>query len=193
MGALLRGIKREQIKRGMVIAAPGSVKPTRKFEASCYILTKEEGGRYTPFMNNYRPQLFIRTSDVTVGLTFPEGTENPDEKMVMPGDNIEVVGDLVHEIALEVGSRFTLREGGKTGSFSLIVSSLAFTNLLAIYSRYWYRHQTHGINASPYTYSPLSLSRYFRHSSRLKRALSLSTPQLARPPLHLRMYTSLLP
>ncbi|GAA5948978.1 hypothetical protein JCM3765_003975 [Sporobolomyces pararoseus] len=114
MGALLRGIKREQIKRGMVIAAPGSVKPTRKFEASCYILTKEEGGRYTPFMNNYRPQLFIRTSDVTVGLTFPEGTENPDEKMVMPGDNIEVVGELVHEIALEVGSRFTLREGGKT-------------------------------------------------------------------------------
>ncbi|KAL8278634.1 hypothetical protein RQP46_008926 [Phenoliferia psychrophenolica] len=114
MGALLRGVKREQIKRGMVLAFPGSVKPTRKFAASCYILTKEEGGRYTPFMNNYRPQLFIRTSDVTVGLTFPEGTENPDEKMVMPGDNITVIGELVHDIALEVGSRFTLREGGKT-------------------------------------------------------------------------------
>lgn len=118
MGALLRGVKREQIKRGMVLAFPGSVRPTRKFAASCYILTKEEGGRYTPFMNNYRPQLFIRTSDVTVGLTFPEGTENPDEKMVMPGDNVTVVGELVHDIALEVGSRFTLREGGKTGEFS---------------------------------------------------------------------------
>ena len=116
MGALLRGVKREQIKRGMVLAFPGSVKPSRKFAASLYVLTKEEGGRYTPFMNNYRPQLFIRTSDVTVGLTFPDGTENVDEKMVMPGDNVEVWGELVHEIALEVGSRFTLREGGKTGS-----------------------------------------------------------------------------
>ncbi|TNY17622.1 P-loop containing nucleoside triphosphate hydrolase protein [Rhodotorula diobovata] len=114
MGALLRGVKREQIKRGMVISAPGTVKPVRKFEASCYILTKEEGGRYTPFMNNYRPQLFIRTSDVTVGLTFPEGTENPDEKMVMPGDNVDIVGNLVHDLALSVGDRFTFREGGKT-------------------------------------------------------------------------------
>ena len=87
MGALLRGVKREQIKRGMVIAAPGTIKPVRKFEAECYILTKEEGGRYTPFMDNYRPQLFIRTSDVTVGLTFPEGTEGREEKMVMPGDS----------------------------------------------------------------------------------------------------------
>lgn len=118
MGALLRGVKREQIKRGMVISAPGTVKPVRKFEASCYILTKEEGGRYTPFMNNYRPQLFIRTSDVTVGLTFPEGTENPDEKMVMPGDNVDIVGNLVHDLALSVGDRFTFREGGKTGALN---------------------------------------------------------------------------
>lgn len=120
MGALLRGVKREQIKRGMVLAFPGSVKPSRRFAASLYVLTKEEGGRYTPFMNNYRPQLFIRTSDVTVGLTFPDGTEGIDEKMVMPGDNVEVWGELVHEIALEVGSRFTLREGGKTGSFFFV-------------------------------------------------------------------------
>lgn len=119
MGALLRGVKREQIKRGMVLAFPGSVRPTHKFAANCYILTKEEGGRYTPFMNNYRPQLFIRTADVTVGLTFPEGTENVHEKMVMPGDNVEVIGELVHDIALEVGSRFTLREGGKTGASPL--------------------------------------------------------------------------
>ncbi|GAA5935217.1 hypothetical protein JCM1841_006447 [Sporobolomyces salmonicolor] len=124
MGALLRGVKREQIKRGMVIAVPGSVKPVKKFLASCYILTKEEGGRYTPFMNNYRPQLFIRTSDVTVGLTFPEGTENPDEKMVMPGDNVEVVGELVHDVALEVGSRFTLREGGKTVGTGIVTKTL---------------------------------------------------------------------
>lgn len=122
MGALLRGVKREQIKRGMVLALPGSVKPARLFAASLYVLTKEEGGRYTPFMNNYRPQLFIRTSDVTVGLTFPDGTEGIHEKMVMPGDNVEVWGELVHEIALEVGSRFTLREGGKTGASFLLLS-----------------------------------------------------------------------
>ena len=125
MGALLRGVKREQIKRGMVITAPGTVKPVKKFEASCYILTKEEGGRYTPFMNNYRPQLFIRTSDVTVGLTFPEGTESPDEKMVMPGDNIDLVGDLVHEIALEVGSRCVAGFRGLTRVF-LFFSSADF-------------------------------------------------------------------
>ncbi|GAA6050166.1 hypothetical protein NBRC10513_007964 [Rhodotorula toruloides] len=71
----------------MVIAAPGTIKPVKKFEAQCYILTKEEGGRYTPFMNNYRPQLFARTSDITVAIPFPEGTDNADEKMVMPGDN----------------------------------------------------------------------------------------------------------
>ncbi|SCV70408.1 BQ2448_1802 [Microbotryum intermedium] len=124
MGALLRGIKREQVKRGMVLAVPGSVKPARKFSASLYVLTKEEGGRYTPFMNNYRPQLFIRTSDVTVGLTFPPGTENVDEKMVMPGDNVEVVGELIHEIALEVGSRFTLREGGKTVGTGIVTALL---------------------------------------------------------------------
>lgn len=78
------------------------------------VLTKDEGGRYTPFMSNYRPQLFIRTTDVTVALTFPEGTEGAHEKLVMPGDNVEMMGELVHDIALEKGSRFTLREGGRT-------------------------------------------------------------------------------
>jgi len=120
MGALLRGIKREQIKRGMVLAQPGSIKPVKKFLASLYILTKDEGGRYTPFMNNYRPQLFIRTSDVTVALTFPPGVEGRDEKVVMPGENVELEGELVHEIALEEGSRFTLREGGKTIGTGLV-------------------------------------------------------------------------
>ncbi|ELU43099.1 translation elongation factor [Rhizoctonia solani AG-1 IA] len=112
MGALLRGVKREQVKRGQILCAPGSMKSVKKFKAQ--VLSKDEGGRYTPFMSNYRPQLFIRTADVTVGLTFPPGTENPDEKMVMPGDNVELIGDLVHDVAMEKGSRFTLREGGKT-------------------------------------------------------------------------------
>lgn len=78
-------------------------------------MTKDEGGRYTPFTNNYRPQLFLRTADVTVSLSFPEGTPDATEKMVMPGDHVEMVCDLVHDVAAEVGSRFTLREGGKTG------------------------------------------------------------------------------
>ncbi|KAF8314980.1 translation elongation factor Tu [Clavulina sp. PMI_390] len=114
MGALLRGTKREQVKRGQVIAAPGTIKAVKKFQAQVYVLTKDEGGRYTPFQQNYRPQLFIRTADVTVALNFPPGTPDADEKLVMPGDNVELVGELVHDIALEVGSRFTLREGGKT-------------------------------------------------------------------------------
>ncbi|OCF62210.1 translation elongation factor Tu [Kwoniella mangroviensis CBS 10435] len=114
MGALLRGIKREQVRRGQVLVQPGSIKSVKKFKAQLYILTKEEGGRYTPFMANYRPQLFIRTTDVTVSLTFPDGTEGAHEKLVMPGDNVEMIGDLVHDIPLEPGSRFTLREGGKT-------------------------------------------------------------------------------
>jgi elongation factor Tu len=114
MGALLRGIKREQIRRGQVMCAPGSVKSHKKFMAQIYILTKEEGGRHTPFVNNYRPQMFVRTTDVTVSLTHPEGTEDPDDKLIMPGDNVEMACELVHDVALEDGQRFTIREGGKT-------------------------------------------------------------------------------
>ncbi|KAG6911910.1 translation elongation factor Tu [Tephrocybe rancida] len=114
MGALLRGVKREQLRRGQVIVAPGSVKAVKKFEAQVYVLTKDEGGRYTPFMANYRPQLFMRTADITVSLTFPEGTPDAAEKMVMPGDNVDLVCDLHSDVAAEVGGRFTLREGGKT-------------------------------------------------------------------------------
>jgi elongation factor Tu len=88
------------------------------------VLTKDEGGRYTPFMANYRPQLFIRTADVTVALSFPAGTPNAAEKMVMPGDHVEVVCDLVHDVAAEVGSRFTLREGNKTGQFLMAIFHL---------------------------------------------------------------------
>ncbi|EJD55592.1 translation elongation factor Tu, partial [Auricularia subglabra TFB-10046 SS5] len=114
MGALLRGVKREQVRRGQVIAIPGSIKPHKKFFAAVYVLTKDEGGRYTPFMQNYRPQLFIRTADITVNLSFPPGTPDADEKMVMPGDHVDLVCELVHDVAVEEGTRFTLREGGKT-------------------------------------------------------------------------------
>ncbi|KAI8072453.1 elongation factor Tu [Gongronella butleri] len=114
MGALLRGIKRDQIRRGQVLCAPGSIKSHKKFMAQLYILTKDEGGRHTPFVNNYRPQMFIRTTDVTVSLSHPEGTEDADNKLVMPGDNVEMACELVHDIALEEGQRFTVREGGKT-------------------------------------------------------------------------------
>ncbi|KAF8078552.1 P-loop containing nucleoside triphosphate hydrolase protein [Lyophyllum atratum] len=124
MGALLRGIKREQVRRGQVIVAPGSIKAVKKFHAQIYVLTKDEGGRYTPFMSNYRPQLFLRTADITVGLTFPEGTPDAAEKMVMPGDNVEMVCDLHFDVAAEVGSRFTLREGGRTIGTGIITKIL---------------------------------------------------------------------
>ncbi|KAF9979195.1 translation elongation factor Tu [Actinomortierella ambigua] len=112
MGALLRGVKREQLRRGMVLAAPGTVKAYKKFDASLYILSKDEGGRHTGFLSNYRPQMFVRTSDVTVTLTHPE-TEEQD-KMVLPGDNVTMKCELVHGIPLEKGQRFTIREGGRT-------------------------------------------------------------------------------
>ncbi|KAG7099286.1 translation elongation factor Tu [Marasmius oreades] len=113
MGALLRGIKREQVHRGQVIIAPGSMKSIKKFRAQVYVLTKDEGGRYTPFMEGYRPQLYLRTADVTVTLKFADGTPSASEKMAMPGDNVELDCELVHDLAVEVGSRFTLREAHK--------------------------------------------------------------------------------
>ncbi|PVU87738.1 hypothetical protein BB560_006443 [Smittium megazygosporum] len=115
MGALLRGVKREQIKRGHVIAAPGSVKSHKSFMAQFYILTKEEGGRHTPFHNNYKPQMFLRTADVTAVLKNPdEGKEGSEDFMVMPGENVLLRCDLHSDLAVEKGTRFTIREGGKT-------------------------------------------------------------------------------
>ncbi len=108
-GILLRGISREQVERGQVLAKPGSVIPHTKFKASVYILTKEEGGRHTPFFTNYRPQFYFRTTDVTGVIDLPEGTE-----MVMPGDNINFDVELIHPIALEQGTKFSIREGGRT-------------------------------------------------------------------------------
>jgi len=109
LGVLLRGTKREEVERGQVLAKPGSITPHTKFEAEVYVLTKEEGGRHTPFFQGYRPQFYFRTTDVTGSVELPKGTE-----MVMPGDNIKVVVTLISPIAMEDGLRFAIREGGKT-------------------------------------------------------------------------------
>jgi elongation factor Tu len=109
VGLLLRGIEKEAIRRGMVICKPGSVTPHQKFKAEVYVLSKEEGGRHTPFFNNYRPQFYLRTTDVTGIITLPEGVE-----MVMPGDNITITVELISKVAMEKGLRFAIREGGRT-------------------------------------------------------------------------------
>lgn len=109
VGVLLRGIQREDIERGQVIAKPGSITPHTKFKAEVYVLTKEEGGRHTPFFNNYRPQFYFRTTDVTETIVLPEGTE-----MVMPGDNVTIDVELIHPVAIENGTTFSIREGGRT-------------------------------------------------------------------------------
>ena len=109
IGALLRGIKREQIERGQVLCKPGTIKCHKKFTAQVYVLTKDEGGRHTPFFNNYRPQFYFRTTDVTGVISLPEGTE-----MCMPGDNVEMTIELIHPIAMEQGLTFAIREGGRT-------------------------------------------------------------------------------
>ena len=109
IGALLRGVNRDEIERGQVLAKPGTVTPHTKFKAQVYVLTKEEGGRHTPFVSNYRPQFYFRTTDVTGVITLPEGTE-----MVMPGDHVEMTVELIAPIAIENGTKFSIREGGRT-------------------------------------------------------------------------------
>ncbi|MEQ9612210.1 MAG: elongation factor Tu, partial [Gammaproteobacteria bacterium] len=104
-----RGTKREDVERGQVLAAPGSITPHTKFECEVYILSKEEGGRHTPFFKGYRPQFYFETTDVTGNVELPEGTE-----MVMPGDNVKMTADLIAPIAMEEGQRFAIREGGRT-------------------------------------------------------------------------------
>ena len=117
VGCLIRGIEREEIERGQVLAKPGSVKPHTKFTAQVYVLTKEEGGRHTPFYNGYRPQFYLRTTDVTGAIGLPDGAE-----MIMPGDNVEMSVELITPIALEVGQRFAIREGGRTVGAGAIVT-----------------------------------------------------------------------
>jgi elongation factor Tu len=109
VGILLRGVEKDDVERGQVLAKPGTIKPHTKFKAEVYILSKDEGGRHTPFFNGYRPQFYIRTTDVTGTLNLPEGVE-----MVMPGDNTTITGELLTPVALEKGARFAIREGGRT-------------------------------------------------------------------------------
>jgi elongation factor Tu len=109
VGILLRGTKREEVERGQVLSKPGSINPHTKFEAEIYVLSKEEGGRHTPFFTNYRPQFYFRTTDVTGAVDLPEGTE-----MAMPGDNLKIIGSLINPIAMDEGLRFAIREGGRT-------------------------------------------------------------------------------
>ncbi len=119
IGVLLRGITREAVQRGQVLAKPGSVHPHHKFNAQVYVLSKDEGGRHTPFFSNYRPQFYFRTTDVTGVIMLPEGVE-----MVMPGDNVEMIVELIHPIAIEQGTKFSIREGGRTvgaGSVTTII------------------------------------------------------------------------
>src|SRR5258708_898020 len=117
VGCLLRGVDKEAVERGQVLCKPGSVKPHKKFKAEAYILTKDEGGRHTPFFNNYRPQFYFRTTDVTGQCTLPEGTE-----MIMPGDNAAMDVELITPIAMEEKQRFAIREGGKTVGAGVVVS-----------------------------------------------------------------------
>ena len=109
IGVLLRGVEKKDLERGQVVAAPGSITPHTKFESEVYVLTKEEGGRHTPFFANYKPQFYFRTTDVTGEISLPEGTE-----MVMPGDNVHITGELITPVAMSKDLRFAIREGGKT-------------------------------------------------------------------------------
>ncbi|MBI2569632.1 MAG: elongation factor Tu, partial [Candidatus Schekmanbacteria bacterium] len=119
VGCLLRGIKREEVDRGQVLAKPGSITPHTKFKAEIYVLSKEEGGRHTPFFNGYRPQFYFRTTDVTGAVTLPDGVD-----MVMPGDNVAVTVQLITPIAMEDGLRFAVREGGRTVGAGVVATIL---------------------------------------------------------------------
>ena len=119
IGALLRGVSREEIQRGQVLAKPGSINPHTNFKAEVYVLSKEEGGRHTPFFSNYRPQFYFRTTDVTGVCNLPEGVE-----MVMPGDNIEMTVELIAPIAIEEGTKFSIREGGRTVGAGVVATIL---------------------------------------------------------------------
>ena len=116
IGALLRGIDRQGVERGQVLSKPGSIHPHTKFVGQVYVLTKDEGGRHTPFFNNYRPQFYFRTTDVTGVITLPEGTE-----MCMPGDNVDMKVELITPIAIEKGLRFAIREGGRTVGSGVVI------------------------------------------------------------------------
>jgi len=117
IGALLRGTKKEEVERGQVLAKPGSVSPHTSFKSEVYVLTKDEGGRHTPFFTGYKPQFYFRTTDITGEVNLPDGVE-----MVMPGDNIEMSVELIHPIAMEEGLRFAIREGGRTVASGVVAT-----------------------------------------------------------------------
>jgi len=117
VGVLLRGVERDDVERGQVLCKPGSIKPHTKFAAEVYVLGKDEGGRHTPFFNGYRPQFYVRTTDVTGSIQLPEGVE-----MVMPGDNIQMTVELITPVACEEGLRFAIREGGRTVGAGVVTS-----------------------------------------------------------------------
>ncbi|MFC2679135.1 MAG: EF-Tu/IF-2/RF-3 family GTPase, partial [Granulicatella sp.] len=117
IGTLLRGVTRDNIERGQVLSKPGTITPHTKFKAEVYVLTKEEGGRHTPFFSNYRPQFYFRTTDITGVCVLPEGTE-----MVMPGDNVTMEVELIHPVAIEEGTKFSIREGGRTVGAGIVAS-----------------------------------------------------------------------
>ena len=117
VGVLLRGIKKEDVERGQVLAKPGSINPHTSFKSEVYVLTASEGGRHTPFFSGYRPQFYFRTTDITGSINLPEGVE-----MVMPGDNIEMTVELIHAIAMEEGLRFAIREGGRTVASGVVAT-----------------------------------------------------------------------
>jgi elongation factor Tu len=120
IGVLLRGTEKDDVERGQVLAKPGSITPHTRFKAQVYVLTKEEGGRHTPFFNGYRPQFYIRTTDVTGSMTLGEGVE-----MIMPGDNTTITAELITPVAIEKGSKFAIREGGRTVGAGTVVEILA--------------------------------------------------------------------
>ena len=119
VGCLLRGMDREDVQRGQVLALPGSINPHTRFEAQVYVLSKDEGGRHTPFFQGYRPQFYVRTTDVTGSIGLPEGTE-----MVMPGDNVTMKVELIQPVAVEEGLRFAIREGGRTVGAGVVTKVL---------------------------------------------------------------------
>ena len=119
VGCLLRGVERTDVERGQVLAKPGSINPHQKFSAEVYVLSKDEGGRHTPFFNGYRPQFYVRTTDVTGSIELPKGVE-----MVMPGDNIQVEVELIQPVAVEAGLRFAIREGGRTVGSGVVTKIL---------------------------------------------------------------------
>ena len=119
VGCLLRGVNKDEIERGQVLAKPNSIHPLTKFVGQVYVLSKDEGGRHTPFFNNYRPQFYFRTTDVTGVITLPEGTE-----MCMPGDNVDMTVELITPIAIETGLRFAIREGGRTVGSGVVIKAI---------------------------------------------------------------------